>query len=172
MITILLMCTIGLWLMIKYKKGCLIKAAKSGEVSVIAHQTNGFHTFGTGLAKKIKQEFPIAYEADLGTRKGDINKLGTLSVAYDKRYSLYICNLYGQHYYGRDKQYTDYEALKRSMERVRHMYISGFVYDPEFKGVLGLPRIGCGLAGGDWAVVSSLIEDTLGDVTEVVVYDL
>ena len=33
-----------------------------------------------------------------------------------------------------------------------------------------MPRIGCGLAGGDWSIMEKVIEEAVGDV-EVVVYD-
>ena len=36
---------------------------------------------------------------------------------------------------------------------------------------LHMPRIGCGLAGGDWAIVEAIIQRTCGDL-DVYVYDL
>ena len=35
-----------------------------------------------------------------------------------------------------------------------------------------MPRIGCGLAGGDWNIVSEIVEATLGWYFDVFVYDL
>jgi hypothetical protein len=34
-----------------------------------------------------------------------------------------------------------------------------------------MPRIGCGLAGGDWSTVEKIINDSLPDI-DVYVYDL
>lgn len=68
--------------MLKYKKGCLIKAAKSGEVDVIAHQCNCFNNMGAGIAPQIKKAFPEAWHVDRNTIKGDRGKLGSLSWAY------------------------------------------------------------------------------------------
>ena len=160
--------------MITYVKGDLIEAGKSGLVDVIAHQANCQLVFGAGLARQIKQHFPVAYEADCQTKKGDKNKLGTLSMAYDQRYNLYIFNLYGQYRYGRDKQHTDYEALENSLKEMYFVLRSGTMHDPEIKPDcrIGIPRLGCGLAGGDWNIVESLVDKTIGKRYDVFVYDL
>jgi O-acetyl-ADP-ribose deacetylase (regulator of RNase III) len=67
----------------KVIKGDLIKLAKQQKFNVICHGSNCFCTFGAGIAKQIKQEFPEAYEADLKTNKGDKSKLGWYSKAYN-----------------------------------------------------------------------------------------
>jgi O-acetyl-ADP-ribose deacetylase (regulator of RNase III) len=43
----------------------------------------------------------------------------------------------------------------------------------DFKGEhLGIPRIGCGLAGGDWEKVKELINQYLSDMKQVTVVNL
>ena len=37
---------------------------------------------------------------------------------------------------------------------------------------IAIPKIGCGLAGGDWNIVEQLINDTVGDDLEIWVYEL
>jgi hypothetical protein len=65
----------------------------------------------------------------------------------------YICNLAGQDGYGTDRKYTDYDALLTALAELHDASIS-----------LNLPvyipyRMGCGLGGGDWEIVSRLIDE-------------
>lgn len=148
--------------MIKYKKGCLIKAFKEGEVNVIAHCCNCFNTMGTGVAKSIAKAFPQAVEADNRTVKGDKHKLGSLTRAITSYGSIF--NLYGQYRYSARVQQLDYEALNYALLRMAlELYPNGVK--------IGLPKIGCGLAGGDWEVVEGIISVTL-EGFDVTVYEL
>ena len=144
--------------MIEYTKGDLIELAKDGNFDVIIHQCNCFNTFGSGIARQIKINFPSAYIADLQTLQGDIDKLGTFTSANIN--DLVICNAYGQYRYGRNKQYTDYDALKKALTAIYSTY--GNVR-------YGMPKIGCGLAGGDWNIVEKIINEVFicADVTIV-----
>ena len=148
--------------MLKYKKGCLIKAAQSGEVNVIAHQCNCQNQMGKGIAPLIKRAFPEAWDVDERTIKGDECKLGNLTVA--KSGDVTVFNLYGQYHYGRDKQYTDYNALRSALK-----IMATYLIRPYDK--VGLPLIGCGLADGDWNVVSKIIEEEL-EGFDVTIYEL
>lgn len=80
--------------------------------NVAAHCANCRNTFGSGLAKQIKDRFLAAYEADTEAFRAvahldsDISRttlLGDFSVGVldEKRR---IVNLYGQADYGRDKR--------------------------------------------------------------------
>jgi O-acetyl-ADP-ribose deacetylase (regulator of RNase III) len=152
--------------MIEYRYGCVASALKLGEISVIAHQANCFNTMNSGVAKAIRQLYPEVYAADCKTVKGDHRKLGgfTMATTLDGL----VFNLYGQYDYGRDgKQYTDYEALRSSLKnmayKLRHL---GFL------GKIGIPKLGCGLGGGDWeGEVKLIVEQTLGE-WDVIVYEL
>ncbi len=123
--------------------------------------------------------------------KGDINKLGQID--YQKKYlwfkhpaakdglavpmnhktvgqedvkDLYVVNSYTQYHYGANHRDgvakpLDYEALTLCMRKINRAF-SGMK--------IGLPQIGCGLAGGDWNVVKEIIrtELTSCDVTVVI----
>jgi len=127
----------------KTTEGDLIKKAKAGEFNLIVHGCNCFCTMGAGIAKGIKAEFPAAFNADTATEKGAKEKLGSCSFAEvecgnDK---LVIVNAYTQFNYRGGGVRVDYEALRSCMKWVKQ----------KFPGKqIGLPKIGAGLAGGDW----------------------
>ena len=47
-----------------------------------------------------------------------------------------------------------YDAVRECLGRVR-------AFAQERKATIQMPRIGCGLAGGDWEVVSKIVEEEL-----------
>lgn len=109
---------------------------------------------GAGIAKQIKAVFPEAYEADCKTTLGDRKKLGTISTATvvmgDMK--LVVINAYTQFYFEAHTQQTDYEAVRKVMRHVKK----------EFSGKkIGYPRIGAGLGGGNWDIISSIIDEEL-----------
>lgn len=144
---------------LKYKVGDLIKAAQNGEVNVIAHGCNCYCTMGSGIAPLIKKAFPEAYAADLRTKKGDLDKKGTLS--WGQSGEVTVANLYSQGgYWGRNKgiRDLDYGALDDAL--VLFADLAKNIRGNDTR--IGLPKIGAGLAGGDWAVIEPMIEKHLG----------
>jgi O-acetyl-ADP-ribose deacetylase (regulator of RNase III) len=112
--------------------------------------------------------------------KGDINKLGTID--YEEKYiwfkhpmskdpvamnhrtvgqpdtqPIIVVNAYTQYKYGRnhkdgDVAPFDYEAFTMCMRKMNHV----------FRGKhIGMPKIGAGLAGGDWNRIEKIIEKEL-----------
>ena len=151
----------------KYKTGNLIEAAINGDVDVIIHQCNCFVNMGSGIAPQIKHAFPAAWQADQTTVKGSKDKLGTFS--YGIEGNLLIFNAYGQYGYWKqadNKINTDYRALESALSAIAEFLSSNC---PDAK--IGLPKIGCGLGGGDWTVVSQIIDRTLGKFN-VTVFEL
>lgn len=148
--------------MLTYVKGDLIELAKQGEFEVVIHGCNCFCTMGAGVAAQIKQAFPAAYEVDLQTEKGSIHKLGLFSAAcvplgYPWQYeSFWVVNLYTQFDYRGNGTRLDYRALIAGLIRVRQ-----FFGDKNL--TFGMPRIGAGLAGGNWNRIERIIEYTLGN---------
>lgn len=147
--------------MITEKVGNLLIASVQG----IVHQCNCFHTMGSGIAAQIKQLYPQAYIADLQTPYGDAKKLGTFSMAKDK--NKYIFNLYGQFNFGVGRQ-TSYDALYDGFVSIRT-----YAKHNNIK-TLGLPKnLGCGLGGGNWNIVSTIISEVFKDAsTDIEIYCL
>lgn len=143
----------------KLAYGDLIQMADEGKFDVIVHGCNCHCTMGAGIAKLIKDKWPEAYAADLRTKSGDRSKLGTFSLAQVG--DLTIINLYSQYNYTRDKVDVEYEALESGFQRIREAYPGKRI---------GLPLIGVGLAGGNWAIVREIIGNTFKgeDVTVVI----
>ncbi len=138
----------------KHLKGDLIQLALSGKFDVIIHGCNCFCSMGAGIAKQIKDRFPNAYEADLKTRPGDKNKLGTYSKARIQvgNQALTIINGYTQHHYSGSKVLADYDAIASVFSLVK----------TNFSGKkIGYPKIGAGLAKGDWNKICGIIDHQL-----------
>ena len=134
--------------------GDLLRLALDGRFDAIVHGCNCQCAMGKGIALSIKNQFPEAYEADLRTVKGDRGKLGTISVAEVVRPSarFAVVNAYTQFHYRGKGVLADYHAIRSAFALV----------GKQFSGRrIGYPRIGAGLAGGDWNVISRVIDEEL-----------
>jgi O-acetyl-ADP-ribose deacetylase (regulator of RNase III) len=138
----------------KIVSGDLIHLAKNGEFDLIVHGCNCFCTMGAGIAKGIKAAFPAAFEADLATAKGDRTKLGTCTFAEIGRSGalLIVVNAYTQFDYRGSGPNVDYDAVRSCFRWIKEQHPGKRI---------GLPKIGAGLAGGDWARIAVIIEEEL-----------
>lgn len=146
----------------KITKGNLIEMAINGDFDLIVHGCNCFGTMGAGVAKGIKAAFPQAFEADLATERGSKDKLGTCSFAEipNEGAALIVVNAYTQFDWRGSGVKVDYEAVRSCMRWIKARYSGKRI---------GLPKIGAGLAGGDWKEIASIIEEELAgeDITLV-----
>lgn len=136
----------------KLHYGNLLDMAKKGEFDVIIHGCNCLTAMGAGIAKYIKQDFPEAYAADKQTKHGDRNKLGTFSEAQVTRngHTFVVINAYTQfEFNGRGKDLFEYDKFPQLLQSIKHKYGDKRI---------GLPLIGCGLAGGDEKRILGMIE--------------
>lgn len=138
----------------KYQEieGDLIKLAKEGYFDVIVHGANCQNVMKSGIAPQMAKAFGCdIFELESPKYLADIDKLGRIDYGDYKitgkdghnRY-IRIVNAYTQFRYARphstDKP-LDYEALTLCLRKINYT----------FKGKhIGMPRIGCGLAGGVW----------------------
>lgn len=146
-------------------KGDLIQLAKQGEFDLIVHGCNCFCTMGKGIALTIKQEFPIAYKVDCETPKGDKSKLSTISFATIPlgEKTLIVVNGYTQYHWKGIDGKADYEAIRGVFREMKRQFS---------RLRIGYPAIGAGLAGGDWAIISEIIEEELqGEDHTFVMFD-
>ena len=141
-------------------------------MNAIAHSCNTQNIMGAGIARQIKNRYPQAYFADTQAYKDCPNLLGKFSKAEVKCDFLpdgkgYIYNMYTQSTIGSGRE-VDYEkfwtALKAVETDLFEMNINKHEYDSSSPPVLGLPYgISCGLAGGSWSIIKSIIEDIFVD---------
>lgn len=151
-------------------EGNLITLAKEGKFDVITHGCNCFCVMGAGIAPQMAlnfdcDEFPLENAEYF---QGDMNKLGQIdyevTLVNDK--PLAVVNSYTQYGFGKNhtegsESPVDYEAITLCMKKINH----------QFKGKhIGLPLIGCGLAGGDWNIVKEIIKKELKDCDITVVH--
>ena len=172
--------------------GDLIKLAQEGNFDVIAHGCNCHCTMGAGIAPQMAKAFNAdTFPMEDQKHKGKINKVGVIDFcavrlvhkkentpsfmgrpnqlyvhSFEKAEKvLYVVNAYTQFNYGRnhsdgDQKPVDYAAIELCMKKINHL----------FKGkTIGLPKIGAGLAGGDWQRIKGIIQTNLKDCNVIVV---
>lgn len=161
--------------------GDLITLAKAGKFDVIAHGCNCHSTMGAGIAPQMAKAFGCdLFEMEL--LGSDVNKLGNIDYQTfvlgqfaiwstedaknnDNEPELTVVNAYTQYNYGRnhsdgDAKPLSYEALTLCMKKINVV----------FRGQhIGLPKIGAGLAGGDWDRIKYIIQRELIDCQVTVV---
>ncbi len=158
---------------ITFKTGNILDA----EENLILQQVNYQGIMNGGLAKQIRNKWPEIYDGyckfidkyswEQIKKNGLVNDFEIKSPPNPQ----YIINIFGQEYYGRDKCYTDYAALRNSLVNIFNV--------PSLKGQLqysiAIPwKISCGLAGGDWDnIVWPMIQEIFeNSEVKVVIYRL
>jgi O-acetyl-ADP-ribose deacetylase (regulator of RNase III) len=151
-------------------EGNLITLAKQGHFDVITHGCNCNCVMGAGIAPQMVKEFGVnQYDLESSAYKGDINKLGQIEWFVERPGPIkFVVNSYTQYNYGKnhkdgDIKPIDYEALTLCMRKINKV----------FSGLhIGLPKIGAGLAGGDWEKIKEIIKSELKDCKiTVVIYN-
>lgn len=131
-----------------------------GKADVICHQVNCMGKFGSGCALSIKNKYPEVYrEYAKACETNDKRSLLGKCLICKKNDGGFVANIFGQYKYGRDgKQYTEYRKLESGLIELRD-----FMRDNGLKSVAFPYKIGCGLGGGNWEIVSGVIEDIFKD---------
>jgi O-acetyl-ADP-ribose deacetylase (regulator of RNase III) len=160
--------------MVTYVKGDATKPIGGGK-KIIAHICNDEGGWGagfTGALDKISSEPNRIYRHwyNYWTKKSVVEflfmPLGFVCLAKVDD-DTYVANMIAQH-----RTITSvpkpicYKSLEKCLNEVADFAVKN-------GGTVHMPRIGCGLAGGDWNVVESIINRTLTlrDI-DVIVYDL
>lgn len=116
---------------------------------IIVHQVNCQGVMGAGFAKQIRNVYPDCYEEyKKFCIEHEKELLGNICIYEGKRDI--IINLFSQDRYGRNKRYTDYQAMEQGFKRIRKVFPTEEIIAPYM--------IGCGLAGGDWNIVLPLLK--------------
>jgi O-acetyl-ADP-ribose deacetylase (regulator of RNase III) len=145
--------------------GNVVKLAMQGRFDVLVHGCNCFGTMGAGVARQIATLWPEALEVDRRATTHDRSMLGSYSKVLTKDENdnpLVIINAYTQFGISRGEDVFEYDAFAMVLDRLA-------VDFPDM--VIGMPAIGCGLAGGNKKRVLSIIENSLAN-SQVVFVEL
>ena len=138
---------------LKHTKGNLLDLAEAGEFDIVVQGCNCFNTMGGGIAREIRERYPMAAEVDAETEKGDYNKLGnwtkSRTVPNQDGHWFTIINAYTQYNMSQGTDVFEYTAFDLLCQKLHKAYGTKRI---------GLPYIGMGLAGGNKDVILEQIE--------------
>lgn len=156
--------TIGVRMAIKIVNGDILTV----ETGIIMHGCNAQGVMNSGVAKQIRKKYPGAYDAYRNCYEDDVGlELGDIIWYRVPNKNLIIANAITQEFYGRDKDrvYVDYEAISYCFAAINSMFGGSDVS-------LNFPKIGAGLANGDWNIISHRINECAPDINKTLwVYD-
>ena len=140
--------------MIKVVKGNLLDATEA----IIAHQVNCQKKMNSGVAKAIREKYPIVFDIYQETKPmlGFTHFIDIPSNTECK----YVANMYAQDTYGYDgKQYTNYDAFKRCCDDIVYTCRSLGVY------TVAMPyKIASDRGGADWDKIMDILLEKFTDV--------
>jgi O-acetyl-ADP-ribose deacetylase (regulator of RNase III) len=155
--------------MVTYVKGDATDPQGDG-TKIIAHICNDKGGWGAGFVlalNRISLKPQKIYRESYSRKRNYFLPLGTTQTIYLSD-DLYVLNMIAQHgtVSKLNPQPLCYDALEMALGELADLAI-------ELKATVHMPRIGCGLARGNWDVVESIINRTLTlrDI-DVTVYDL
>jgi O-acetyl-ADP-ribose deacetylase (regulator of RNase III) len=145
-------------------------APEGGGARLIVHVCNDVGGWGRGFVLALSRRWPEPerrYRAWYRGEEAQPFALGAVQfVAVEE--GLWVANLIGQHdvrAHGGTPP-VRYEAIREGLRAVA-------VFAREHEASVHMPRIGAGLAGGSWTIISAIVEEQLvAQAVAVTVYDL
>lgn len=136
----------------------------SAERGIIVHGCNSQGVMGSGIAVQIKNKWPRCYEIYRDFCNGEPDKknlLGSVVPYAVPDSELVIVNAITQLNFGKDgKKYVSYSAVLNAFKMVAES--AKFSQLP-----VHYPLIGAGLGGGDWAVISEIIDSAFAECSQI-----
>jgi O-acetyl-ADP-ribose deacetylase (regulator of RNase III) len=143
----------------KYDKGYL----DPGVVIYARHRI--YHDFNIDIDNMLCSE----YQEEIKSAPGDNWLIDPNTYTPTKK--IIVCNALTQKYYGGDLDvcYVDYNAIRECFKKIKsRLTFSG--YGEKYK--IAYPKIGAGLGGGDWDIISKIIDEELEGLDHtLVIYD-
>lgn len=159
-------------------KGDLLEA----DLDYYCHQVNCQGKMGSGIAKSIREKWPIVYKEycdwHMGyeawahahqnqeyTYNAADAMLGHIQVVKVND-NQNVVNMAAQAYFGYDgRRYTSYDAFWSCLGEIKATIPKG--------SKIGFPKnIGCGLGGANWQVIETMIYEVLDNDYKVYIYEL
>jgi O-acetyl-ADP-ribose deacetylase (regulator of RNase III) len=139
------------------------KSVLDCQSGVIVHFCNCMGVMGAGLAKAIANKWPQVktdYKQYLDKLEKDrVFALGDVVITRATN-TTYVASCFTQYHYGTNARQTDYSAVIHALDKVRQKSFGLDIFIPH--------NVGCGLGGGDWGTIRTIIENTFceysGDV--------
>ncbi len=137
---------------------------------IIVHICNDIGAWGRGFVLALSKKWPQPEQRYRAWAHGEESlpfELGQVQFV-PVEYQVWVANVLGQHDIRRRGGVSPvrYEAIRQGLQRVAERARRD-------KASVHMPRIGAGLAGGDWTTISQIIHDELvAQGITVTVYDL
>ena len=142
----------------------------SNQHVLIVHGCNALGIMGAGLALQVKAKSIKAfnlYSEECSNITDRSKLLGTYTHAREPDLNLTIVNAILQLYIGTSERQVNYEAVAKVFERISNVMLE----HPDREFYLAIPKnLGCGLAGGNWNIVLSIILETLKPIDNCTLY--
>ena len=172
---------------ILYLKGNAASSDTRKSPTVILQVCNVLGSYGAGFSGEIEREYP-GVRKDYKTWVLNSNKifgkpftmgrcqaLEVIPCDAGDSYPIVVCNMIAQTGTRKRKSdpcVLDYVALEKCLAWIARRFVDEF-NGTKFTWRIQMPRIGCGLAGGQWAMVEPLIISTICAAGACpIVYDL
>lgn len=137
---------------------------------LIIHISNDLGKWGAGFVLALSRKWSLPESVYRAEKKYVLGNVQLVQVESD----VYVVNMIAQHdvnatfvSFGNGVTTVPpirYDALMECLKAVNDIAI-------QLNGSIHMPRIGCGLAGGNWSIVEKIINEALSDV-DITVYDL
>lgn len=132
---------------------------------IVVHCCNDAGLWGAGVSGAIGNEWTVARKQYYAWAKTDSLapnipfKIGNIQ-AVCVHETLYVCNLIGQRGVRSpiNPKPVDYPGIKEGLTKLA-LWANTLFGD---NAVVHMPKLGAGLAGGDWDIIEGIIKDTLG----------
>lgn len=166
--------------MMHYVNGNLLDS----DCNFICHQVNCQGKMNSGIAKAIRDKWPVVYDAYQNWQMSYDAWAHSIATSEERRNELLgivmlgrvlqvpvsdnqtVLNLAAQLNYGYDgKRYTSYDAFWMCLGEIKQTIPAGHS--------IGFPaKVGCCRGGANWNIIKTMIEEVLSDSYDVYIYDL
>ena len=130
----------------------------STDAELLGHGCNCYNAMGRGIAVQFKKRYPLCFDADQATKKGDINKLGRYTKA--TQHGKTILNIYSQFTYWDRKNMFSLKGYKKALTQIKLEFPNK---------TLAIPAIGMGLAHGNIKKIVHMLLDICTDY-DIIMY--
>jgi len=135
---------------------------KGDGTKIIVHICNDIGAWGSGFVMALSKKWKFPEEHYRSIKEYVLGDVYFVNVGD----GIYVANMIAQHGVGVDSvgiPPVRYDAMKKALLRVN-------LTAKQLGASVHMPRIGCGLAGGDWNIVEKIVQENVQ--VDVTVYDL